>query len=89
MNSLAMKILLNCRLTPAVQQPIARRFPTQSFGEQSLVVPQSYGSQISAPRTYVSPQQQLLEQQQLLQQKIQESLVLSEAGRVSFSVFLQ
>lgn len=66
-------------LTPAVQQPIARRFPTQSFGEQSLVVPQSYGSQISAPRTYVSPQQQLLEQQQLLQQKIQESLVLSEA----------
>ena len=77
------------RLTSAVQQPVVRRFPTQSFSDQSLVIPQQYGSQISAPRSFVSPQQQLLEQQQLLQQKIQESLVLSEAGRLSFSVFLQ
>lgn len=80
---------MHFRLTSSVQQPIARRFPTQSFSDQSLVIPQQYGSQISAPRSFVSPQQQLLEQQQLLQQKIQESLVLSEAGRISFSLFLQ
>jgi len=43
-------------------------------------VPQTYGSQMIVPsRPLVSPTQQLLEQQQQLQQKIQETLVLTEA----------
>jgi len=57
-------------LTPVV----ARRFPTPSFNEQPVAIPQ-----YSAPRVIPSPQQLLLEQQQLLQQKIQESKVLTEA----------
>ncbi len=65
--------------------------PTQqSYGlptQQSYGLPtqQSYGlptQRITVPRVLVSPQQQLLEQQQLLQQKIQESLVLTEAGKI-------
>jgi hypothetical protein len=65
--------------------------PTQqSYGlptQQSYGLPtqQSYGlptQRITVPRVLVSPQQQLLEQQQLLQQKIQESLVLTEADTI-------
>ena len=55
------------------------------FADQDVVPQQSYGTpapRITVPRVLVSPQQQLLEQQQLLQQKIQESLVLTEAGKI-------
>jgi hypothetical protein len=63
-------------------QQVPRRL--QTFADQSIVVPQSYGSQLSQmtmpQRTFVSPQQQLFDQQQQLQQKIQESQVWTEAG---------
>jgi len=77
-------------LTPVIPQQIVRR-PSLPLSDQTFVPPTSYGSssygsssyvptpQIPAARVFVSPQQQLLDQQQLLQQKIQESIVLSEA----------
>jgi hypothetical protein len=59
---------------------VPRRLPTF---DQTIVTPQSYGSplpQMIVPqRPAVSQQQLLLDQQQLLQQKIQESIVLTEA----------
>jgi len=63
-------------------QQVPRRLQTVS--DQSIVVPQSYGSQLSQmmtipQRTFVSPQQQLFDQQQQLQQLIQQSTVLTEA----------
>ncbi len=63
-------------------QQVPRRL--QTLSDQSIVVPQSYGSQLSQmtvpQRTFVSPQQLLFDQQQQLQQKIQESQVWTEAG---------
>jgi len=63
-------------------QQLPRRL--QTLSDQSIVVPQSYGSQLSQmtvpQRTFVSPQQLLFDQQQQLQQKIQESQVSTEAG---------
>lgn len=70
--------------TQSVQQPIlSRRIPTQSFAsEQSLVIPQQFGSQVSAPRVIASPQQLLLEQQRLLQQKIESTKIVTEADNL-------
>jgi len=58
----------------------------QTMADQSVVIPQSYGSQLSQinipQRVIVNPQQQLLDQQQQLQQKIQESQIVTEADTV-------
>jgi len=71
-----------------VQQDIPQQPTVTGYGssmQSDRVAPQSYGSygsqQLSIPaaRPLVSLQQQLLDQQQLLQQKIQESLILTEA----------
>jgi len=62
----------------------------QTMADQSVVIPQSYGSQLSQinipQRVIVNPQQQLLDQQQQLQQKIQESQIVTEAGEISYFI---
>jgi hypothetical protein len=77
------------RLTPVISTIVRR--PSLPLADQTFVPPTSYSPSsygpssyvptptIPAARVFVSPQQQLLDQQQLLQQKIQESIVLSEA----------
>jgi hypothetical protein len=60
------------------------RRPTIVQADQT-VVPQSYGQQ-QLQRPLVSQQQLLLDQQQLLQQKIQESLIVTEAGKILYLV---
>jgi hypothetical protein len=75
-----------------VQQPVMTGYGSSYGGQQMVrrptivqadqtVVPQSYGQQqLQLPqRPLVSQQQLLLDQQQLLQQKIQESLIVTEA----------
>jgi hypothetical protein len=68
------------------QTTFGSQVPQTTYGSQ---VPQTYGSQLSQlsqmtlpQRSFVSPQQQLFDQQQLLQQRIQESVVLTEADTI-------
>ena len=70
-------------------QQVQRR-PTFTQADQTMVAPQSYGRQQQqqqpfqpTSRIVVSPQQLLFDQQQQLQQKIQESQIVTEAGRIS------